>query len=214
MSDKKIDQIRRDYGVTNLSREQLPDDPMQLFQQWMAEVIKTNNPDPTAMVLATVDSQGLPDTRVVLLKDTDKQTFRFFTNYDSEKAHQLLQNTNAALNFYWPVLARQVRIRGKVSQCSAQISDQYFASRPRGSQISATISAQSHVITDRESLQRAYSAMEQQFADQVIPRPDYWGGYQLTAQEIEFWQGRDNRLHDRFRYQRHHQQWVIERLAP
>lgn len=211
---RSIADIRRDYGELNLNEELIPDDPMVQFHLWFDEVLQNESYDPTAMVLSTVDAEGRPDSRVVLLKGIDKGNLLFYTNYQSAKAIQLHHKPFVALNFYWPHMARQVRIRGSVSQVSKEQSDKYFLSRPIKSQFSAIISPQSTVIPNREILEQALHDLIQHHSEDKVVRPDYWGGYQVIPEEIEFWQGRDNRLHDRITYFRQNNQWMHHRLAP
>lgn len=211
---KKLQNIRRDYGQDSLAENSIQSNPFAQFQHWLDEAIRSNNTDPTAAVLATVDQQGRPDTRLVLLKEIEDERLIFYTNYQSAKAKQMEYNRFVSLNFYWPFLAWQVRIRGEVEKTSTAMSDDYFATRPRGSQISAIASAQSEVIASREALEKRVDELKIEFGQQAIPRPDNWGGYAIDPFEFEFWQGRDNRLHDRIRYKKQRKFWCIERLAP
>jgi pyridoxamine 5'-phosphate oxidase len=209
--------MRRRYPMTGLDLADLQADPMKQFAQWLAEAVRTA-PDefhePNAMTLATADREGRVTARIVLLKGFDAAGFRFFTNFGSEKAYQLQENPQAALLFYWPYLERQVRIEGLTARVGTEESASYFYARPRGSQLSALVSPQSQVVADRGELERLVAAAERQFGDAEIPAPDYWGGYLLQPDRVEFWKGRDNRLHDRFRYTRSAQGWSIDRLAP
>lgn len=211
---RSIADIRRDYGELNLNEELVPDDPIVQFKQWFEDVLKNEKNDPTAMVLSTVDDKGYPDSRVVLLKGLDEGSFVFYTNYQSAKAVQIQTKPYAALNFYWPQMARQVRIRGQVKQVDKEQSDLYFLSRPIKSQFSAVISPQSHEIKDRLILEKALNELIEKHGQEPIARPTYWGGYMIIPDEIEFWQGRDNRLHDRIHYFRQDGQWKHRRLAP
>lgn len=206
--------IRRDYGESILSEETSSPDPLAQFKLWFEEVLNSEKNDPTAMVLSTVDEQGHPDSRVVLLKGLDKSNFIFYTNYQSTKAMQITQNPHAALNFYWPQSARQVRVKGKVEKITDKQSDEYFISRPVMSQLSAVISPQSQEIPDRAFLENALSELVKTLGKEHVKRPGYWGGYQIIPDEIEFWQGRDNRLHDRIQYYRQDGSWIFRRLAP
>lgn len=206
--------IRREYGVLYLDEQQVPDDPFVQFKMWFEEVITVEHSDPTAMVLSTVDDRGLPDSRVVLLKGMEQQHFVFYTNYQSAKAMQLKHTPYAALNFYWPELARQVRIRGRVKRTSKQQADTYFASRPLASQLSALASAQSRAIASRQELEEAFNQLVKKYSQEPVVRPRYWGGYAVIPDEIEFWQGRDNRLHDRIHYFKQRGAWMHRRLAP
>lgn len=211
---RSIADIRRDYGELNLCEGNLPDDPVVQFHVWFTEVLKNEMHDPTAMVLSTVDAQGCPDSRVVLLKGIEDGNFIFYTNYQSTKAMQLQNKPYAALNFYWPQMARQVRIKGRVSKVNPQQSDAYFSSRPVKSQYSALASPQSHEIANRELLEKALNELIELYGQEPVLRPEYWGGYQIFPEEIEFWQGRDNRLHDRIHYYRQEERWLHHRLAP
>ncbi len=212
----KLSNIRREYGGRELRRSQLDPNPVEQFKQWHSQMMKDQMADPTVMVLSTVDQQGIPDNRVVLLKEIIKGCFIFYTNYQSKKAQQLTDCHYAALNFYWPIVARQVRIRGRVSRTSTQASDDYFKSRPRTSQISALASPQSQVIPDRQFLDERFKQLNKEYADaDEISQGQAWGGYAVKPFEFEFWQGRDNRLHDRFHYFiDNNDKWIIERLAP
>jgi len=220
MNDKKqskhtgLQKQRREYGGAQVDKQGMNADPMIQFKQWLNEAIQQNISDPTAMVLATVDSNGIPNTRVVLLKDIIDNHFIFYTNYQSKKAQEIEQNSYAALNFYWSTLSHQVRIRGKITRVADKLSDQYFASRPHKSQIAAIISPQSSEIPNRAVLDDKMQASSQLYQDTDVPRPEYWGGYQLAPIEFEFWQGRNNRLHDRIVYQQVNGLWEIKCLAP
>lgn len=214
MKNKSFSTIRREYGRHILSQKNVNPDPFAQFQQWLDEAVASNTIDPTAMALATVDEQGMPDARVVLLKEIMNEQFIFFTHYQSAKGHQLAVNPVAALNFYWPLLCRQIRVRGAVSQVAEEYSDKYFASRPHDSQVSAIISPQSHVIEGRELLEHQIREFNEAHSESILPRPKEWGGYAVSPVEFEFWQGRDSRLHDRLKYCLQEGKWVIEVLAP
>ncbi len=196
-----------------LRRADLDPDPIIQFERWF-EVAAEAVPLAEAMTLATVDGEGAADARMVLLKGVDQRGFRFFTNYESAKARQLAAGSPAALVLYWRELDRQVRVRGTVDQLGAEESDGYFATRGRGSQLGAWASPQSRSIASRELLEGELAAAEARFADAEVPRPADWGGYLLEPATIEFWQGRSDRLHDRFRYSRDAQGWRVERLGP
>ncbi len=211
---KTIADIRREYGNLSLNDENTSSNPMTQFGKWFAEVIEHEKNDPTAMVLSTVDELNHPDSRVVLLKETKDDSFVFFTNYTSAKSIQIEASPYAALNFYWPEMARQVRVRGRVQRISKERSNIYFSSRPIASQISAIISPQSKVIKKREQLERDLNELIAKYQQEPIVRPDFWGGYEVIADELEFWQGRDNRLHDRIHYYRQGNKWKKRRLAP
>lgn len=198
----------------DLAGDNMPANPLWLFEHWFAQARNTNMIEPTGATLATADASGRVGARTVLIKSFDTQGFYFYGHYHSRKGQNLAANPQAALLFWWDVLERQVRIEGRVHKLSAAQSDQYFAQRPRGSQISAHASPQSHTVASRDALKAGVSAAEERFAKQPVPRPDDWGGYCLAPDTIEFWQGRRNRLHDRIRYQLASEQWCIERLAP
>lgn len=188
-------------------------DPFVLFERWMREAIDANLPLANAMTLATVSEQGTPDARTVLLKGIDGGGFVFYTNYASRKGRQLAANRAACLNFLWSAIERQVRIEGSVERVTPAESDAYFATRPLGARHAAWASAQSERVADRAELERALEAMRARHG-QNPPRPPHWGGYRLMPVAIEFWQGRENRLHDRLLYRRTSGTWTIERLAP
>jgi len=211
---KTIADIRREYGQLSLSQETAKACPIEQFQCWFAEVVKTEKSDPTAMVLSTIDEVGHPDSRVVLLKEVEKGSFIFYTNYDSAKAIQIQKHPYVALNFYWPEMARQVRIRGHVNRTSTAKSDAYFSSRPKISQLSAIASPQSREIASRSCLEEKLNALLVEYQQQPIVRPTHWGGYAVIPDEVEFWQGRDNRLHDRVLYSFQEGIWHCRCLAP
>ena len=189
--------------------------PVSQFKAWMNEAIDTDIHQPNAMTLCTVDSNGRPSSRVVLLKDYDEDGFIFFTNYNSRKAEQLDQNEWVSLSFLWLPLARQILIEGRASRVDAQISNEYFESRPRGSQLGAWVSQQSHVLSKRSDLEEALKEFETKFQDKKITRPSHWGGYRVQPEYVEFWQGRPNRLHDRLKYSRTKRgDWELKRLYP
>lgn len=208
--------MRRDYARDGLSEAQAPHEPFALFHQWFAEAVKTEQPpvEANAMTLATVDPQGQPHCRVLLLKALDERGFTFFTNYDSAKGEQLRVNPRAAMTFFWPTLERQVRIEGDVERVTAAESDAYFKVRPLGSRLGAWASPQSRVIDGRGELERLLAETERRFMDSAPHCPEHWGGYRLLPQRMEFWQGRPSRLHDRLNYRLESVGWVRERLAP
>ncbi|WP_454782723.1 pyridoxamine 5'-phosphate oxidase [Legionella sp. WA2022007384] len=211
---RSIADIRREYGELNLDEQSLPEDPIVQFKLWFEDVLKNEKNDPTAMVLSTVDNQGFPDSRVVLLKGLEGGNFVFYTNYQSKKAKQIQDNPYVALNFYWPQMARQVRIRGQIKSIDKEQSDLYFSTRPIKSQFSAIVSPQSHAIEGREALEKALNELIQKHGQEPVLRPTFWGGYMVIPDEIEFWQGRDNRLHDRIHYYLKNGRWAFHRLAP
>jgi pyridoxamine 5'-phosphate oxidase len=195
-----------------LDREHLIDDPLEQFAKWFEEA-RAVVPLAEAMTLATVNTDGAPNARMVLLKGFGADGFRFFTNYESAKGEELTASPRAALVIYWRELDRQVRIRGEVERLPAEESDAYFASRPRDSQLAAAISPQSRPI-ERDELDRRYEELTRELGDADVPRPAHWGGYLLRPDVIEFWQGRDSRMHDRFVYLRQGGGWRVQRLAP
>ncbi|HYV32891.1 MAG TPA: pyridoxamine 5'-phosphate oxidase [Candidatus Binatia bacterium] len=207
--------LRRDYSLAGLKETDLAADPFQQFQKWFQEAVAAEILEPNAMVLATVDSSGQPSTRVVLLKGVDERGFRFFTSYESRKGRELAANPKASLTFQWLELERQVCITGRVTKLSRKEAEDYFRIRPRGSRLGAWASQQSQVIADRAQLEARVREVEATYPGDQIPLPPYWGGYVLAPREIEFWQGRPSRLHDRLRYTRHpDNSWKIERLSP
>lgn len=208
--------MRRDYTREGLSEVNAPDEPFGLFRQWFEEAVQTEQlpVEPNAMTLATVDAEGRPHCRVLLLKALDERGFTFFSNYDSAKARQLEACPFAAMTFFWPTLERQVRIEGRIEKVSAAESDAYYQVRPIGSRLGAWASPQSRVIRDRAELERLLAETEQRFLDEVPHCPPHWGGYRLLPERIEFWQGRPSRLHDRLNYQQVASNWERERLAP
>lgn len=210
-----LQSLRRDYQLAHLRRDDLLADPIEQFNLWLRQVVDTGVKDPTAMVLATVDDQGQPSQRIVLLKQLDDRGFVFYTNYGSRKAQDIGGNNKVSLHFPWHFLERQVKVCGEVEKVSSAESLAYFASRPKESQLAAWASAQSRPISSRQLLMSQFEHMKAKFAQGKIPLPDFWGGYRVRPQQIEFWQGGSNRLHDRFQYTRGtDDQWQIERLAP
>ncbi len=207
--------IRLNYSRQVLDETSVAKLPIEQFGTWLDEAIKAEAAEPTAMVLSTVSQLGRPTARVVLLKDVSEQGFTFFTNYESRKGSDLALNPFAALTFFWPALERQVRVEGSVVKVDKEVSDNYFHSRPTGSQIGAWASPQSRVISERKVLEEADRKFTEQFSGlEEIPRPQHWGGYLLQPERIEFWQGRPNRLHDRILYELVKQEWHLKRLAP
>ena len=206
---------RYEHIGKGLRRSDLNPDPIKQFANWFTTAIETGIGDVNAMSLATAGQDAKPSVRIVLLKSFDEDGFVFFTNYESEKGKQLEANPYAALGFYWIELDRQIRISGKVDKTSRKESQTYFHSRPVGSQLSAWASSQSAVLDGRRVLDARMEEMNERFADKRVPLPPHWGGYRLKPDNMEFWQGRSNRLHDRFRYTRQSDgSWLIERLAP
>lgn len=205
--------LRREYTRAGLRRADLHADPVAQFRRWFSEASAAELVEPNAMVLATTDGQR-PSTRTVLLKAYDERGFVFFTNYESRKARDIAHNDHVSLLFPWYPLERQLGILGRAERISASESLAYFASRPHGSRLGAWVSQQSAVITSRKLLEMKWDEMKRKFAQGQIPLPSFWGGFRVVPSEFEFWQGRENRLHDRFRYTRVDAGWHIERLAP
>ncbi len=211
--NRDLSKLRKDFIKKSLSDGDFTQSPFFHFKEWLDEAINENEIEPTAMTLSTVSPDGRPSSRIVLLKHIDDNIgFFFYTNYLSKKGLHITKNSFAALNFFWPGLERQIRIEGYISKLTPEENDEYFYSRPIDSQISAVISPQSKVISKRQDLIDRYNKLKN--SNTKIVRPDNWGGYSLKPDEIEFWQGRAGRLHDRIRFRLLDQQWIKERLAP
>lgn len=214
MLDKLAD-IRREYSRGGLDRKDLNDNPFVQFEAWLKEIIATGLPDPTAMTVATVDSAGQPSQRIVLLKDVSPKGFIFYTNLGSRKAAELKSNPRISLHFPWHLIERQVKVCGVVEPLSTLEVSKYFLSRPRESQLAAWASEQSRPVSTRQLLMSKFAEVKDKFAKGEVPLPSFWGGYRVVPHEIEFWQGGEHRLHDRFVYRRQSDQsWTIERLMP
>ena len=209
-----IADLRRDYRSRALSEREVAADPVAQFRGWFDEAVRADLLDVNAMTLATADAAGRPDARIVLLKDVSAGGFVFFTNYESAKGRQLAANPRACLLFFWAELERQVRVSGRVAQVTREESEAYFQSRPLESRLGAWASPQSAVLPSRETIEQRYRDLQGQYEGNAVPLPPYWGGYRVTPDEVEFWQGRTGRLHDRLRYRRDGEGWRIERLAP
>jgi pyridoxamine 5'-phosphate oxidase len=210
-----IQTLRKEYTKEALDISIVNSSPIIQFKLWFEEALNAEVTETNAMVLSTISSENKPSARVVLLKGFDEAGFSFYTNYESKKGKELAQNPNACLTFFWPELERQVRIEGVIAKVSKKESDDYFAVRPKGSQIGAWASPQSTVIASRDILVQNQEALENKYAHKEVERPEHWGGYVLKPDLIEFWQGRHSRLHDRICYElQENSDWKIERLAP
>lgn len=212
---QKIADLRQEYTLQGLSEQEVDKNPLLQFRHWFDAALQAGLPEPNAMHLCTVGENARPSGRIVLLKELDEQGFVFYTNYHSRKGRELNLHSFASLTFFWVELERQVRIEGKAEKVSAQESDEYFAMRPRSSQIGAWVSHQSEHLPTRELLEQKQTEYEKQFADQPVPRPAHWGGYRLTPDRMEFWQGRPSRLHDRISFTLEEGgTWALGRLSP
>jgi pyridoxamine 5'-phosphate oxidase len=210
-----LEDMRRTYAARSLDLADLKPDPFDQFDLWMREAIETQVLEPNAMALATADASGRPTLRTVLLKGFDRRGLVFYTNYESAKARDIATNPRVALLFLWLPLERQVNVTGRVEKISATESLRYFLSRPRDSQLGAWASRQSQIITTRSLLETKFAEMKAKFLQGEVPLPDHWGGYRVTPESFEFWQGRPSRMHDRFRYRLQPEvKWAIERLMP
>ena len=214
--EKDLSHYRKSYEKSELLLSEVPENPMELFQKWFYEIDTHFTEDETnAMTLATIGLDGFPKSRVVLLKKYTYEGFIFYTNYNSEKGKAIEANPNVCLSFFWHGAERQIIIKGQAEKISENLSDGYFESRPRGSQLGALVSNQSDVVLDRQSLEKRLLELEAEYEGKEISRPKHWGGYIVKPVEIEFWQGRPNRLHDRIRYQlQSDYNWLINRLSP
>lgn len=212
---KNIAAIREDYAKDSLSETQVSADPIVQFKQWFEQALHAKVIEPNAMTLATLNEEGFPSARIVLLKDIKANGFSFFTNYESQKGLDMARCAKVSLLFFWPELQRQVRIEGVVEHLEEEDSDEYFASRPKGSRIGAWASPQSQIIPNRDFLEQRVDFYEQKFAQsEIVERPPFWGGFLVKPVRMEFWQGRSSRLHDRIVYFLEEDHWVTNRLAP
>lgn len=210
-----LEKLRVDYGKLSLSEATAGDDPIVLLSTWLEDAVRAAVNEPNAMVLATVDAQGSPSSRIVLLRGLDPSGLAFFTNYESRKGNQIAGRRQVAALFFWPALERQVRIEGDASRLPAEVSDAYFASRPHSSQLAAVASAQSRPIADRDVLEARFAELNVMYPQGThVPRPVHWGGYRLAPRRIEFWQGGSHRLHDRIEFLRTPDGWAKRRLSP
>lgn len=214
LTTETLQNLRQDYRSAALGEHEVDKDPITQFSKWFTDAINAKLYEPNVMTLATADASGKPSARIVLLKGFDENGFVFYTNYSSHKGKELEENPRASLVFFWPELERQVRIDGTVTKVADAVSDQYFHSRPVGSQIGAAASPQSSIIENRELLEEKVEKLTAQYENTEIPRPAHWGGYLVNPTHIEFWQGRSSRLHDRINYELVNGNWIINRLAP
>jgi len=214
LSAEQLAALRCDYSLAPLRRADLDGDPVVQFNRWLEQAHVAEVIEPNAMVLSTVDGEGQPWSRTVLLKVCDERGFTFFTNYGSAKGRQMGGNARVALTFWWGALERQVNVTGTVEKTSVEESAAYFQTRPRKSQLGAWASAQSAVVAGRDVLERQFAEAEERFGEGAVPLPEHWGGFRVRAQTVEFWQGRRSRLHDRLRYVRTAEGWEVGRLSP
>ena len=211
---RNVADLRKEYTRAGLSESDVDPEPVEQFRRWFEEALAADLHEPNAMIVATASPDGLPSARVVLLKGFDDRGFVFYTNYEGRKGRELEENPRAALLFYWGELERQVRIEGTASRVSEEESDAYYAGRPRGSRLGALASEQSRVVGSREVLEGRIKNLEAEYEGRDVPRPAFWGGYRVEPEAMEFWQGRENRLHDRLVYRRGDGGWRMERLQP
>ncbi|WP_113661227.1 pyridoxamine 5'-phosphate oxidase [Pedobacter nanyangensis] len=214
VSKEMIQNLRQDYKAAELSEKDVVKNPIAQFEKWFEDAVNAEIFEPNVMTLATVDKSARPNARIVLLKGFDENGFSFYTNYLSQKGKEIKKNPYACLVFFWAELERQVRIEGRIKKLDKETSEQYFNSRPQGSQIGAIASPQSQVIPNRDVLEQRVEELTQQYEGKTIPKPAHWGGYLVKPTAIEFWQGRSSRLHDRIKYTFSNGSWKIERLAP
>lgn len=213
--DTSVANLRKEYTFQGLSEMDASPNPFEQFKLWFDQALAAKLPEPNAMMIATATLEGKPSARMVLLKDYDERGFVFYTNYDSQKGQQLIENPWGAIVFWWAELERQVRIEGRVEKVSEAESEAYFRSRPKGSQLGAWVSNQSQVIDSREVLEQRLQQLKEEYENKEVPRPPHWGGFRVIPDMIEFWQGRPSRLHDRLLYQQQENgAWTIQRLSP
>jgi pyridoxamine 5'-phosphate oxidase len=214
LSPDEISSLRKNYTKAGLEEEDLSDEPVKLFEQWLNEALESDVLEPNAMVLSTVDKNGYSNSRTVLLKGIGKDSIRFFTNYESVKGTEIFRNANVSVVFWWGELERQVRIRGVAEKITEKESTRYFQSRPRESQLGAWASNQSQEISGRDALENRFNEVKEKYSGRKIPKPPTWGGFDIAIHEIEFWQGRPGRLHDRIKFSKENSIWQRKRLAP
>lgn len=209
-----ISQLREDFMKGQLSEQDVEKIPFLFFEKWMTEAVNSKVIEVQAFHCSTVNSEGKPSSRILYLREYENNQFYFYTNFNSRKSKEIGGNKNVCMTFFWPELERQIRIEGTVEFCESEKSDAYFNARPRESKLGAWSSPQSQVLKNREELDQFVNETKIKFGEQEIPRPEFWGGYKLTANYYEFWQGRKSRLHDRISYRLENNNWIIERLAP
>jgi pyridoxamine 5'-phosphate oxidase len=214
LSPEEIASLRKNYTKAGLKEEDLPGEPIELFKQWLNEALESDVLEPNAMVLSTVDENGYSNSRTVLLKGIGGSSIRFFTNYESVKGIEISRNPNVSVVFWWGELERQVRIRGVAEKITEKESEDYFQSRPRDSQLGAWASNQSQEIPGRDALENRFNEVKEKYSGKKIPKPPNWGGFDIEIHEIEFWQGRPGRLHDRIKFSKENSNWERKRLAP
>jgi pyridoxamine 5'-phosphate oxidase len=212
--DLHIADIRKDYKKNELSLQSVLADPFKQFEKWLQEAIDAKVEEPTAMIVGTVSPEGRPSTRTVLLKGLENHQFIFYTNYNSRKGQHIQANPFVSLTFFWPALERQVHVEGEAKRIEEAVSDHYFQSRPYKSRLGARISPQSQIISSRNDIKIAFAAEAAKYVGREIPRPDFWGGFAINPYRVEFWQGRESRLHDRILFELKEKHWQKYRLAP
>ncbi|MEP7265544.1 MAG: pyridoxamine 5'-phosphate oxidase [Bacteroidota bacterium] len=212
--EDSLSNTRKDYSSDQLTEETLNPNPFEQFRIWLNLAFTKEVPEPNAMTLSTTDKDGRPSSRIVLLRNINDCGFVFFTNYQSRKGNEMTDHPYVSLNFFWPTMERQVRIEGSVEKIAEAESDEYFNSRPRESQLGAWSSNQSTIVKSRAEFESRLIELDKQYVDKPVPRPAYWGGYCVIPFRFEFWQGRPNRLHDRFQFEKHNSEWKIDRLSP